>query len=105
VETVLLYHVVPGATIDARAAFRSDNAALTTAQGSTLTVDVRSGRHWYGRLRLIDADTSDRNPRVVFLNINKGNRQIATVGPARAGRYVAPRSRVTCGARDLRHTH
>jgi uncharacterized surface protein with fasciclin (FAS1) repeats len=77
VESVLLYHVVPGATIYARTALRSDGAALTTALGPTITVDVRRWSHGWGRLRLIDADTSDRNPRVVAFNINRGNRQIA----------------------------
>jgi uncharacterized surface protein with fasciclin (FAS1) repeats len=73
VETVLLYHVVPGTTIDARTALRSDGARLTTAQGGTITVDVRSGK----RIYLIDADRDDRNARVVQPDINKGNRQIA----------------------------
>ena len=73
VETVLLYHVVPGKTIDARAALRSDGAKLTTAQGGKITVDVRSGK----RIYLIDADRDDRNGRVVQADINKGNRQIA----------------------------
>ena len=73
VEAVLLYHVVPGATIDRRAALRSDNARLTTAAGAKIKVDVR---RWH-RVYLIDADRNDRNPRVVAFNINKGNRQIA----------------------------
>ena len=73
VEAVLLYHVVPGATIDKRAALKADGARLTTAAGSTIKVDV-----WCGyRLTLIDADRNDRNPRVVAFNINKGNKQIA----------------------------
>ena len=45
IESVLLYHVVPGATIDKRAAFRSDNARLTTAAGSKIKVDVREGSY------------------------------------------------------------
>lgn len=75
VETVLLYHVVPGATITRRAALRSDGAALTTAQGGTVTVDVRGCRR--PRVTLIDQDRNDRNPRVVQFDINRGNRQIA----------------------------
>ncbi|MFD6663806.1 fasciclin domain-containing protein [Micromonospora chalcea] len=72
VEDVLLYHVVPGATIDRKA----DGADLTTALGATVEVDVK--RCWYGReVRLVDADTSDRNARVVRYDINKGNKQIA----------------------------
>jgi hypothetical protein len=77
VETVLLYHVVPGATIDRRTALRSDGAALTTALGPAVTVDVRRYWGWFKQLRLIDADTNDRNPRGVRFDINKGNRQIA----------------------------
>jgi uncharacterized surface protein with fasciclin (FAS1) repeats len=76
VENVLLYHVVPGATIDRRAALKSDGAALTTALGPAVKVDVK--RYWFFKqVRLIDADRSDRNPRVVRYDINKGNRQIA----------------------------
>jgi uncharacterized surface protein with fasciclin (FAS1) repeats len=77
VESVLLYHVVPGATIDARAALKADGARLETALGATIEVDVRRYWHWYAQVRLIDADTNDRNPRVVAFDINKGNRQIA----------------------------
>jgi uncharacterized surface protein with fasciclin (FAS1) repeats len=76
VESVLLYHVVPGATIDKRAALRSDGAKLKTAAGSSITVDV-TGCWWWRQVKLIDADRNDRNPRVVAFNINKGNRQIA----------------------------
>ncbi|MEH0981750.1 fasciclin domain-containing protein [Micromonospora sp. CPCC 205556] len=76
VENVLLYHVVPGATIDRRAALKADGAKLTTALGPTVEVDVRS--FWFHKqVRLIDVDTDDRNPRVVAYDINKGNRQIA----------------------------
>jgi uncharacterized surface protein with fasciclin (FAS1) repeats len=75
VEGVLLYHVVPGATITRKAALKANGAKLTTAAGSTITVQV-SGR-CFPRVSLRDADTNDRNPRVVFFDINKGNRQIA----------------------------
>jgi uncharacterized surface protein with fasciclin (FAS1) repeats len=80
VETVLLYHVVPGATIDARTALKSDGARLTTAQGGKITVDV-TRRWWCGprTISLIDADRNDRNPRVVKADVNKGNKQIAHV--------------------------
>ncbi|MFF5173578.1 fasciclin domain-containing protein [Micromonospora sp. NPDC000089] len=76
VENVLLYHVVPGATIDRKAALKADGATLTTALGAGLGVDVR--RHWcFTQVRLVDADTSDRDARVIRFDINKGNRQIA----------------------------
>lgn len=73
IESVLLYHVVPGATITRKQALHSDGAKLTTALGPTLTVKVT--RHH--RVYLVDADTNDRNPRIVRFNINKGNVQIA----------------------------
>ncbi|WP_127504036.1 fasciclin domain-containing protein [Actinoplanes solisilvae] len=75
VESVLLYHVVPGATIDRKAALKADGASLKTAAGSSIKVDVY-GHHWK-RVKLIDADRSDRDPRVIRFDINKGNRQIA----------------------------
>ena len=77
VETVLLYHVVPGATITKKAAVKANGAVLTTAQGGTFTVRVYN-RH-VPIIELRDQDPNDVNP---FLNpraldINKGNRQIA----------------------------
>ncbi|WP_402462379.1 fasciclin domain-containing protein [Isoptericola aurantiacus] len=77
VEQVLLYHVVPGATITSRQALRSDDAVLTTAQGATFRVDVLSRR--LPLVRLVDQDRNDFNPFLVRskLDINKGNPQIA----------------------------
>ncbi|QCB93535.1 fasciclin domain-containing protein [Cellulomonas shaoxiangyii] len=77
IEQVLLYHVVPGATIDSAAALASDGVALTTAQGGTFTVDVISRRIPIVVLR--DADRNDLNPLLVRskLDINAGNPQIA----------------------------
>ncbi|WP_430788491.1 fasciclin domain-containing protein [Actinoplanes sp. G11-F43] len=76
VESVLLYHVVPGATITKKVAFKSDNAKLSTAAGAKIKVNVY-GPRWHKRISLIDADRSDRNPRVNRFDINKGNKQIA----------------------------
>jgi uncharacterized surface protein with fasciclin (FAS1) repeats len=74
IESVLLYHVVPGATITYHQALRSNGAVLTTAlKGSTIKVKVTC--HVLVQLR--DADKNDRNPYVVQPNLNKGNRQIA----------------------------
>ena len=77
VETVLLSHVVPGATITAKQATASNGAVLTTAQGGTIT--VRSYSRYLPIIELRDKDTNDRNPFVnpLALNINKGNKQIA----------------------------
>jgi hypothetical protein len=77
IEQVLLYHVVPGATITKRDAVRADGATLTTAQGGTFTVRVYN--KWIPIIELRDQDRNDVNP---FLNsraldINKGNKQIA----------------------------
>lgn len=76
-ETVLLYHVVPGATLDSRAALRSDGVALTTAQGGKVTVDVIYPKLPIVQLQDQDPDATDPflNPRA--LDINKGNKQIA----------------------------
>lgn len=73
-ETVLLYHVVPGATIPARKALRANGAELTTAQGGTITVHVRGHR-----ITLSDQDPDARDARVNRgqTDINAGNRQIA----------------------------
>lgn len=73
IEDVLLYHVVPGATINRKAAFRSDGAELTTALGPTLEVNVVNR----STIRLIDADTNDDNAKIVRFDINRGNKQIA----------------------------
>jgi len=77
VETVLLYHVVPGATITAKKALASDGAELTTAQGGKVTVDVLAPTS--GRIRLQDLDPTDVDPFTIpaLLNVNKGNKQIA----------------------------
>jgi uncharacterized surface protein with fasciclin (FAS1) repeats len=74
IETVLLYHVVPGATITYAQAKASDGAKLETAQGGTLKVKVVDGH-----VRLKDADKDDKNATVIRAakNINKGNLQIA----------------------------
>ncbi|MET9272138.1 fasciclin domain-containing protein [Kribbella sp. NPDC003557] len=78
IEAVLLYHVIPSATIDSRMALKSDGATLKTAlPGGAVKVDVISKR--FRIVRLIDADPNDRNPRLnrCALDINKGNKQIA----------------------------
>ncbi|MFZ0324716.1 MAG: fasciclin domain-containing protein [Actinomycetes bacterium] len=80
VEKVLLYHVVPGATIDAATALQSDGAALATADGgNTFTVDVKNRANGNFGIRLIDNDPDLHNPWVVKtqLDINAGNMQIA----------------------------
>ena len=74
-ESVLLYHVVPGARVTYRQARHADGAVLSTAlSGASITVKVR--RH---RVILRDVDPDNVNPQVLrsASDINKGNRQIA----------------------------
>ncbi|GLY15772.1 hypothetical protein Kisp01_27870 [Kineosporia sp. NBRC 101677] len=78
VETVLLYHVVPGATLSSKAALKSDDAVLKTAQGGTVKLNV-SLRYPKVGFHLIDADKSDKNARVIGVDVNKGNKQIGHV--------------------------
>ena len=74
VENVLLYHVVPGATITRKDAVKADGAVLQTAlAGASITVDVKW--HWF--VILVDNDPDDRNPWVQKFDINRGNLQIA----------------------------
>jgi uncharacterized surface protein with fasciclin (FAS1) repeats len=73
IENVLLYHVVPGATITYAAALKANGAVLQTALPEA-TIKVRVRGYFFVELR--DKDKNDRNPFVVQPNINKGNRQI-----------------------------
>ncbi len=77
VEDVLLYHVVPGATITSRDAARSDGAQLTTALGPSIGVKVYS--RWLPLIVLRDQDANDADPVVspFALDLNRGNAQIA----------------------------
>jgi hypothetical protein len=73
IEAVLLYHVVPGATITSAQAMQADGTALTTASsGLEVEVALKDDKLW-----LRDLDTDDRNPRVLVGDINEGNKQIA----------------------------
>jgi len=78
VEKVLLYHVVPGATIDSTAALKSNGAVLSTAlAGQTFKVNVLSAR--FKLVRLVDGNRKALDPFLVAskLDLNKGNVQIA----------------------------
>jgi uncharacterized surface protein with fasciclin (FAS1) repeats len=72
VETVLLYHVVPGMTITAAKAIQADGAKLTTAAGVKLKVKVV-----HGVVTLVDKDPDNANASVIVADINQGNKQIA----------------------------
>lgn len=71
VETVLLNHVVAGATIDSSVAIQADGAELDTAAGTTLTVDVRQS------IRIVDTSPLTKDAKVKTPDINVGNLQVA----------------------------
>ena len=75
VETVLLHHVVVGPAIDLKTAVGAGGAALTSAAGQTLTVDVGTS------LRLLGSAAPFWNPSVSLArtDINSGNLQLAHV--------------------------
>ena len=77
VENVLLYHVVPGATLTSRDAVGANGAQLTTALGPTIGVRVLS--KWLPIIQLRDQDPDDVDPFVnpFALDVNRGNAQIA----------------------------
>lgn len=72
IETVLLYHVVAGKTLTSPKVLAAEGKRVRTAQGGSIKVHVIKGT-----VTLLDADKNDRNPRVVVLDINKGNKQVA----------------------------
>jgi len=77
-ESVLLYHVIPSATIDSAAALKANGAKLNTALPTkTITVHVLSQR--FKLIVLRDNDPNDVNPLINprAFDINKGNKQIA----------------------------
>ncbi len=77
VENVLLYHVVPGATITSRDAVKANGAQLTTALGPT--IGVRVPNRWLPIIQLNDQDPDDVDPFInpFAFDINRGNAQIA----------------------------
>ena len=78
IETVLLYHVVPGKTLTSSKVLKADGAKLMTAAGQ----DGQGRRQAEARacsITLKDKDKNDQDPKVVLkaLDLNKGNKQIA----------------------------
>jgi uncharacterized surface protein with fasciclin (FAS1) repeats len=76
IETVLLYHVVAGATLTSPKvlAAAKKHATITMASGGTVQVRIVDGR-----VVLADQDRNDANPRAIkrYLDLNRGNRQVA----------------------------
>jgi len=76
VENVLLYHVIPGATITSADALKSNGAVLPTAYtGKNTKVIVLDGP----KIRLRDYAPAFKNAQVILdlVDVNKGNKQIA----------------------------
>ncbi|WP_193612252.1 fasciclin domain-containing protein [Nocardioides lijunqiniae] len=73
IETVLLYHVVPGRTLGSKKVVASAGKDVKTAAGVTFKVVVKRGQ-----VILVDQDRNDRDARAIpkLLDINKGNKQI-----------------------------
>lgn len=79
IESILLYHVVPGATLNSKKVLQADGARLETANGAKVKVKVKMPAHGSPSVILKDRDRNDRNARAILdaLDINKGNKQIA----------------------------
>jgi len=77
IETVLLYHVVPGKTLTSPKVLKAKGSKLTTAQGGKVKVQVKMKPRL--SITLKDRDRNDRDPKVVLkaLDLNKGNKQVA----------------------------
>ena len=79
IETILLYHVGPGATLTSGKVLKADKARLETASGARFQVRIKETEHGGVKVKLRDKDRNSRNPRAILdaLDINKGNKQIA----------------------------
>ncbi|MDR7251870.1 putative surface protein with fasciclin (FAS1) repeats [Nocardioides sp. BE266] len=77
IETVLLYHVVPGKTLTSNKVLKANGAKLMTAAGKTIKVKVRTKPSVSVTLK--DKDKNDTDPMAVLkaLDLNKGNKQVA----------------------------
>lgn len=77
IETVLLYHVVPGKTLTSNKVLKANGAKLETAAGATIKVKVRMKPKVSVTLK--DKDRDDQDPKAVLsaLDLNKGNKQVA----------------------------
>lgn len=72
VETILLYHVVPGKTLASPKVIASEGVGIRTAQGRKVRVVVGKAGVF-----LVDKDKDSQNPQVTVLDVNRGNKQIA----------------------------
>lgn len=75
VETVLLHHVVAGATLTSDTVVAAKGVRVKTALGTTSKVRVNHE----GVITIVDKDYNARNARVLphAIDINRGNKQVA----------------------------
>ena len=71
VETILLYHVVAGKTLTSPKVLAAEGQKIQTAMGKSFRVHVTKAG-----VVLNDKDKDDTNPRVVVLDVNRGNKQV-----------------------------
>lgn len=72
VETILLYHVVAGKTLTSPKVLAAEGQKIETAMGKSFRVHVSKAG-----VVLNDKDKDDLNPKVVLLDVNRGNKQVA----------------------------
>ncbi|MDZ5663070.1 fasciclin domain-containing protein [Nocardioides sp. zg-1308] len=77
IETVLLYHVVPGKTLTSGKVLKADGAKLATAQGGKIKVKVTMKPKVSVTLKDLDKDATDPKAVLDALDLNKGNKQVA----------------------------
>lgn len=77
IESVLLYHVVPGKTLTSKKVLKANGAKLTTAQGGKIKVKVKTKPEVSVTLKDRDRNDTDAMAVLSGLDLNKGNKQIA----------------------------
>lgn len=77
IETILLYHVIPGKTLTSGKVLKANGAKLTTAQGGKIKVRVKTKPSVSVTLKDRDKDAQDPMAVLDALDLNKGNKQIA----------------------------
>ncbi|UFN43710.1 fasciclin domain-containing protein [Nocardioides okcheonensis] len=77
IESVLLYHVVPGKTLTSKKVLKANGAKLTTAQGGKIKVKVKTKPEVSVTLKDRDKNDTDAMAVLSGLDLNKGNKQIA----------------------------
>ena len=77
IESVLLYHVIPGKTLTSNKVLKANGAKLKTANGKTVKVSIR--KHPKLTITLKDKDKGAQDAKVILsaLDLNKGNKQVA----------------------------